>query len=208
MKNFWTVLLVCALAIVSIDADAARLGGGKSFGRQSSNVTQRQATPPAAPADAGRAGPERATTPRAKPARCRRLPRRGAQAPVGRHARRPGRRPGPGLARAFARPRRRLRQHPADRSAGAGCRGGVAHLLGAFARARRAARRRLCLPGRGQPGRCDRAGAVQPRQCRQRRLGASVGTQPRGLRRRAGAADHPAGTAGRRWPAPPPRAAA
>ena len=38
MKNFWSVMLVCALAIVSIDADAARLGGGRSFGKQSSNV--------------------------------------------------------------------------------------------------------------------------------------------------------------------------
>lgn len=49
MKNFWSVLLVGALAIVSIDADAARMGGGRSFGKQSGNVTQRQATP-AAPA--------------------------------------------------------------------------------------------------------------------------------------------------------------
>ncbi|MDM0051825.1 Tim44 domain-containing protein [Variovorax sp. J22R115] len=47
MKNFWSVMLVCALAVVSIDADAARMGGGKSFGKQSGNVTQRQATPPA-----------------------------------------------------------------------------------------------------------------------------------------------------------------
>lgn len=53
MKNLWSVMLVCALAVVSIDADAARLGGGKSFGKQSSNVTQRQATPPAAPAQPG-----------------------------------------------------------------------------------------------------------------------------------------------------------
>jgi len=53
MKNFWSVMLVCALAVVSIDADAARLGGGKSFGKQSSNVTQRQATPPAAPSQSG-----------------------------------------------------------------------------------------------------------------------------------------------------------
>jgi predicted lipid-binding transport protein (Tim44 family) len=53
MKNLWSVMLVCALAVVSIDAGAARLGGGKSFGRQSSNVTQRQATPPAAPAQPG-----------------------------------------------------------------------------------------------------------------------------------------------------------
>ena len=48
MKNFWSVMLVCALAIVSIDANTARMGGGKSFGKQSGNVTQRQATPPAA----------------------------------------------------------------------------------------------------------------------------------------------------------------
>ena len=53
MKKFGSLLLVCALAVVSIDASAARLGGGKSFGRQSSNVTQRQATPPAAPATPG-----------------------------------------------------------------------------------------------------------------------------------------------------------
>ncbi|VTU21488.1 Tim44 domain-containing protein [Variovorax sp. PBL-E5] len=47
MKNLGSVLLVCALAVVSIDADAARMGGGRSFGKQSGNVTQRQATPPA-----------------------------------------------------------------------------------------------------------------------------------------------------------------
>jgi predicted lipid-binding transport protein (Tim44 family) len=52
MKSFWSVLLVCALAAVSIDADARRLGGGKTIGKQSSNVTQREATPaaPGAPA--------------------------------------------------------------------------------------------------------------------------------------------------------------
>jgi predicted lipid-binding transport protein (Tim44 family) len=48
MKKFWSVVLVGALALGSIQAEAARLGGGKSFGRQSSNVTQRQSTPPAA----------------------------------------------------------------------------------------------------------------------------------------------------------------
>ncbi|WP_258286652.1 hypothetical protein, partial [Escherichia ruysiae] len=37
--------------VVHLDADARRLGGGKSIGKQSSNVTQRDAaTPPAAPA--------------------------------------------------------------------------------------------------------------------------------------------------------------
>ena len=46
--KLWTVLLAIALAVGAADADAARrLGGGGSIGRQSSNVTQRQATPPA-----------------------------------------------------------------------------------------------------------------------------------------------------------------
>jgi predicted lipid-binding transport protein (Tim44 family) len=50
--KIWTVFLVATLALASINAEAARrLGGGKSVGKQSSNVTQREATPtaPAAP---------------------------------------------------------------------------------------------------------------------------------------------------------------
>ncbi|MES2584413.1 MAG: Tim44-like domain-containing protein [Pseudomonadota bacterium] len=50
--KIWTVFLVATLALASLDAEAARrLGGGKSVGKQSSNVTQREATPaaPAAP---------------------------------------------------------------------------------------------------------------------------------------------------------------
>jgi predicted lipid-binding transport protein (Tim44 family) len=49
-----TVLLAVVLALGAFDADAARrLGGGGSIGRQSSNVTQRQASPaPAAPTNA------------------------------------------------------------------------------------------------------------------------------------------------------------
>ena len=44
----FTILLALLLVgVTSFDAEARRLGGGKSFGRQSSNVTQRQATPPA-----------------------------------------------------------------------------------------------------------------------------------------------------------------
>lgn len=56
--KFLTLLLTAFLALASVDADAARLGGGRSIGRQSSNVTQRQAAPaqgavrPAAPAPA------------------------------------------------------------------------------------------------------------------------------------------------------------
>ena len=46
--RLWTVLLAGVLAIGALDAEAARrLGGGGSIGRQSPNVTQRQATPPA-----------------------------------------------------------------------------------------------------------------------------------------------------------------
>ncbi len=50
--KFWTVLLALVLALGTMDAEAARrLGGGGSFGRQSSNVTQRYGSPtaPAAP---------------------------------------------------------------------------------------------------------------------------------------------------------------
>ena len=48
----WTLLLAALLVTASLDADAARrLGGGGSMGRQSSNVTQRDAgAQPAAPA--------------------------------------------------------------------------------------------------------------------------------------------------------------
>lgn len=48
--KLWSAVLVIALAFTSLHADAAkRLGGGKSMGQQSSNVTQREATRPAAP---------------------------------------------------------------------------------------------------------------------------------------------------------------
>lgn len=46
--KLWTSALVAALVFASVDADAARrLGGGRSIGRQSPNVTQREATRPA-----------------------------------------------------------------------------------------------------------------------------------------------------------------
>ncbi|MEO7241614.1 MAG: TIM44-like domain-containing protein [Variovorax sp.] len=41
--SFFAVLML----LVSLEAEAARFGGGRSFGRQSGNVTQRQATPAA-----------------------------------------------------------------------------------------------------------------------------------------------------------------
>ncbi|MGH6626775.1 MAG: Tim44 domain-containing protein [Burkholderiaceae bacterium] len=64
--KFWSLVLVGFLALASLDADAARrLGGGKSVGKQSSNVTQREAAPtPAAPGGAT----QNATNAAAKPA--------------------------------------------------------------------------------------------------------------------------------------------
>jgi predicted lipid-binding transport protein (Tim44 family) len=61
--KFWSALLVCALAFSGLNAEAARrMGGGSSFGKQSSNVTQKNAAnTPAAPA-------QNATNSAAKPA--------------------------------------------------------------------------------------------------------------------------------------------
>lgn len=66
MKVFSLVLSVL-LALGSFHAEAAkRLGGGKSIGQQSSNVTQRQAAP--APANTGTAAPAAAPSPAQAPA--------------------------------------------------------------------------------------------------------------------------------------------
>jgi hypothetical protein len=55
--KLWTLILASALAFTSLHADAAkRLGGGKSVGQQSNNVTQNQAAKPAAPAQAAAHG--------------------------------------------------------------------------------------------------------------------------------------------------------
>ncbi len=75
MKNLGAAFLVCVLALASLEAEAARLGGGKSFGRQSGNVTQRQSTPPtvqnapAAPAQSASPTAPRPATPAAAPRR-------------------------------------------------------------------------------------------------------------------------------------------
>ena len=50
MKQLWVLTLTVAMLVAAPLAEAKRMGGGSSLGRQSSNVTQRQATPPAAPA--------------------------------------------------------------------------------------------------------------------------------------------------------------
>ena len=48
--KLWSAILVCALTFAGMNAEARRMGGGGSFGKQSSNVTQRNATnAPAAP---------------------------------------------------------------------------------------------------------------------------------------------------------------
>ena len=61
MAKFFSILLAVVMMFTAFDAEAKRMGGGKSMGRQSSNVTQREAArTPAAPgnqaATAGAAG--------------------------------------------------------------------------------------------------------------------------------------------------------
>jgi predicted lipid-binding transport protein (Tim44 family) len=59
-------VMTLSLALVSLDAEAAkRMGGGKSFGKQSSNVTQRDATPAAPNAAPGAANSAQAAKPAA-----------------------------------------------------------------------------------------------------------------------------------------------
>ncbi len=50
MKKLWVVTLATVMLLAQPLAEAKRMGGGGSMGRQSGNVTQRQATPPATPA--------------------------------------------------------------------------------------------------------------------------------------------------------------
>lgn len=49
MKKLLPALFLAVLMVLHPDAEAKRMGGGKSFGQQSSNVTQRNATPPTSP---------------------------------------------------------------------------------------------------------------------------------------------------------------
>jgi predicted lipid-binding transport protein (Tim44 family) len=61
VAKFFSILLAVVMMFTAFDAEAKRMGGGKSMGRQSSNVTQREAArTPAAPgnqaATAGAAG--------------------------------------------------------------------------------------------------------------------------------------------------------
>ena len=71
MKTFLNLFLVLVLSLCGLNAEAKRLGGGRSTGQQSGNVTQREAVKPAAPtqqvAPAGVNKP--ATPPPAAPAK-------------------------------------------------------------------------------------------------------------------------------------------
>ena len=77
MKKLLTALFVVAMAFATMNAEAARrLGGGKSMGQQSSNVTQREAAKPApaatpnvAPNAAPAAAPHAPAAPAAAPSR-------------------------------------------------------------------------------------------------------------------------------------------
>ena len=70
MKKFLTLLLAGVLALGSLNAEAARrMGGGKSIGQQSNQVTQREAVRPQAPAaPAQQAAPAAAKPAAAAPA--------------------------------------------------------------------------------------------------------------------------------------------
>jgi predicted lipid-binding transport protein (Tim44 family) len=70
MKKIFTAIFVVAMAFATMHAEAAkRLGGGKSTGQQSSNVTQREAAKPA-PAATPNAAPAAApAAPAAAPSR-------------------------------------------------------------------------------------------------------------------------------------------
>lgn len=61
------LILSLALALGAVNAQAKRLGGGQSSGKQSNNVTQREAAPnsPAAPSSASSAAPAQAAKPAA-----------------------------------------------------------------------------------------------------------------------------------------------
>lgn len=63
------LVAVCGAAMLAatFDAEARRMGGGGSFGRQSANVaTKRQATPPAAAPVPAAAAPRRAGSARSR----------------------------------------------------------------------------------------------------------------------------------------------
>ena len=66
--KIWALVFACALALGGFSAEAAkRLGGGKSVGQQSSNVTKRESAPAAAPAPANAQNAAKPAAPAAPP---------------------------------------------------------------------------------------------------------------------------------------------
>src|SRR6218665_147886 len=83
MMKLWSVVLVALLVLAHADADARRLGGGKSMGRQSGNVTQREAaTPPDSPGAPAQNAAKPATSPPPAPPPPTNPPRPGRGAPA------------------------------------------------------------------------------------------------------------------------------
>jgi len=66
--KFWTLALSLVLALGTIDAEAKRLGGARSIGKQSNNVTQREAAPATPTAPTQSATSAAAAKPAAAPA--------------------------------------------------------------------------------------------------------------------------------------------
>jgi len=70
VNKFLSLCLVLALTLGSVNVQAKRLGGGRSFGQQSGNVTQREALRPMPPAQqVAPAGVPRPATPAPMPAK-------------------------------------------------------------------------------------------------------------------------------------------
>lgn len=63
--KLWSLFLAATLLVVGVSAEAKRMGGGKSVGKQSSNVTQSQATPNAPAAAPNAAAAAKPATPAA-----------------------------------------------------------------------------------------------------------------------------------------------
>ena len=55
--KIWSFVLAVSMTLAGFHAEAARMGGGKSVGSQSNNVTQRQAAPAQGAAKAPAAAP-------------------------------------------------------------------------------------------------------------------------------------------------------
>ena len=70
VKKFLNLFLVLVLSLGGLNAEAKRLGGGRSVGQQSGNVTQREAVKPGVPAQqAAPAGVNKPATPAPAPAK-------------------------------------------------------------------------------------------------------------------------------------------